>query len=173
MAMFCTKCGAALTPGTRFCTTCGAPVEEPVTAPETPVVEEVPAAPVAPTPVEPTPVPVQPAPAPVQPAPAPVQPVVAPVQYVPVQPVQQMTAAPKKEVAGVGRYFWTMLLFTIPVVGFIFSIIFSFAPRNKSFKNFSRAMMIWYIIAIVIAIAIIVLLSVLGKSIGSALEINW
>lgn len=168
MAMFCTKCGAALTPGTRFCTTCGASVEE------------VPAAPVAPTPVEPTPVPVQPTPVPVQPvvtpvqpAPAPVQPVVAPVQYVPVQPVQQMTAAPKEEVAGVGRYFWTMLLFTIPVVGFIFSIIFSFAPRNKSFKNFSRAMMIWYIIAIVIAIAIIVLLSVLGKSIGSALEINW
>ncbi len=58
--IFCTKCGAAHEPGTKFCTTCGNKMEEPVFAP---VAEEpAPAPAFAPIAEEPAPAPA-PAPA--------------------------------------------------------------------------------------------------------------
>lgn len=93
--------------------------------------------------------PAAPAPAP---APAPAQP-----QYQQAQPQYQqaqpqytvLTAAPEPDqTVSTARFFWFRILFVIPFVGFILSIIMSFAPRNVNFKHFARSYMIMYFIGI-------------------------
>lgn len=86
------------------------------------------------------------------PAPAPAQP-----QYQQAQPQYQqaqpqytvVTAAPEPDqTVSTARFFWFRILFVIPFVGFILSIIMSFAPRNVNFKHFARSYMIMYFIGI-------------------------
>ena len=113
----------------------------------------------------------QPAPAP---APAsPVVPVIAPIpapltpDNVP-SPVSSFKPEPttKNEVVSdadrkplsVGGAFWLLLLFAIPVVGFVCSIIFSVSGKKKSRKNLSRAVLIWKIIGIILALIFCILL---------------
>lgn len=85
-------------------------------------------------------------------APAPAQP-----QYQQAQPQYQqaqpqytvVTAAPEPDqTVSTARFFWFRILFVIPFVGFILSIIMSFAPRNVNFKHFARSYMIMYFIGI-------------------------
>lgn len=85
-------------------------------------------------------------------APAPAQP-----QYQQAQPQYQqaqpqytvVTAAPEPDqTVSTARFFWFRILFAIPFVGFILSIIMSFAPRNVNFKHFARSYMIMYFIGI-------------------------
>lgn len=92
------------------------------------------------------------APAAPAPAPAPAQP-----QYQQAQPQYQqaqpqytvVTAAPEPDqTVSTARFFWFRILFVIPFVGFILSIIMSFAPRNVNFKHFARSYMIMYFIGI-------------------------
>ena len=92
------------------------------------------------------------APAAPAPAPAPAQP-----QYQQAQPQYQqaqpqytvVTAAPDPDqTVSTARFFWFRILFVIPFVGFILSIIMSFAPRNVNFKHFARSYMIMYFIGI-------------------------
>ena len=59
---------------------------------------------------------------------------------------------PAKKVVGIFTYIGLFILFAIPLIGFISTIIFSFAPKSKSLKNFSRAMLIWKIVGILIAV---------------------
>lgn len=66
---------------------------------------------------------------------------------------KEIKVCDEDNLVGKGPFFWLLLLFSIPFFGFIASIVFSCAPRNKSLKNFSRAVLIWYIIGIVIAVA--------------------
>ena len=47
---------------------------------------------------------------------------------------------------GVGSFFGLDLLFGIPFIGFIFVIVMSFAPQNKTLKNFARSRLLRYII---------------------------
>ena len=79
------------------------------------------------------------------PAPAPAQP-----QYQQAQPQYTVvTAAPEPDqTVSTARFFWFRILFVIPFVGFILSIIMSFAPRNVNFKHFARSYMIMYFIGI-------------------------
>ncbi len=59
------------------------------------------------------------------------------------------------EIASVGRWFWFLLLYSVPVVGFIFLIITACGGfGNKSMTNFARANMIYLLIAVVIAVII-------------------
>lgn len=198
MAKFCIQCGKELTEDMIFCTNCGTKVYvEPKVEEVTPVVveevaqavvEEQPAAeevaqpvveevvqPVAPQPVpesQPAPAP-QPVPAYVReplPTPPPAyvqQPVQAkPVQQ-PVQP-QQVQQDKTNKIVGTGTFFWFKLLYAIPVVGFILSIIFSFAPKSKSLKNYSRATLIWYLIGIIfVAIIVLVMVLAFGSAVNS------
>lgn len=171
MARFCEKCGTQLDGVEAFCPNCGAPV---AAGPETPAAEtaaetvaaemnaaETAAAPAAPAEesasgsADGAPAafeysePAAPAPAP---APAPAQP-----QYQQAQPQYQqaqpqytvVTAAPEPDqTVSTARFFWFRILFVIPFVGFILSIIMSFAPRNVNFKHFARSYMIMYFIGI-------------------------
>jgi len=67
------------------------------------------------------------------------------------QPVAAAPAAdPTNKVVGTGTYFGLMLLFALPIIGFIACIIMCFAPKNKNLKHFARANLIWAIIALVI-----------------------
>ena len=132
MEKFCTKCGKQLTEGMVFCSDCGTKVDAEIQ-------------------MDPTPAP-QPVP---QPAP---QPFVTPVPQ-PVFTQQASVAESNDNVVGTAAFFWLKLAFVIPVVGFILSIILSFAPKNKSLKNYAKSTLIWYILGIV-AVGIFVLLSV-------------
>lgn len=71
-------------------------------------------------------------------------------QYQQAQPQYTVvTAAPEPDqTVSTARFFWFRILFVIPFVGFILSIIMSFAPRNVNFKHFARSYMIMYFIGI-------------------------
>lgn len=53
---------------------------------------------------------------------------------------------------GTSAYFWLSVLYSIPLLGFIFVLILSAVPRNRNLKNFTRAILVFYLIAIIIAL---------------------
>lgn len=58
----------------------------------------------------------------------------------------------KYQPIGPAQYFWLSVLFTIPVIGFIFLIIFSCSRANINRRNFARSYFIPYIITFIIVI---------------------
>ena len=154
MAKFCTECGKEIAQGVAFCTECGtkAPAD-PATA-TTETVTEAKDTKVE-TPVVHTP-PAQSYPAQQQIPPQPPQQAYPQPQQVYAQSVYQQpiyaqpAADPTTKVASTGTYFGLMLLFALPIIGFIACIIMAFAPKNKNIKHFARAMLIWTIIGLVI-----------------------
>jgi len=196
MGRFCAQCGKELAAENAFCPECGAPVpaapapepqpipaveaepvpapvlaEEPLSAPvEEPmpvetVVTEAPAA-------ESVPV-AEPVPVPVQEAPAPVAPPVAPPPPPPAAPAKpEKEPIPRGGKFGVLRtiaFMGLMLLFAVPLVGFIAGIIMTFAPKNRNIRSFARANVIFQAIAIVLCIAIAIgLFGILGAAAGTA-----
>lgn len=58
------------------------------------------------------------------------------------------------DVVGFGTYFGTSVLFAIPVVGWIASIVMSFAPKRRSLKNYSRVMMVWTTLGLILTVAL-------------------
>ncbi len=154
MSKFCTNCGAELADGAVFCTECGTKL-----APAEPQPEPVPTADPAPVPVEsPAPAMAEPASAvPATPAPAPAYP--APNPYQTQEPYQQpytaqpaASAPPAKEnkpVSTIG-FMLLQLLYVIPVVGFICSLVLAIAPRNKNVRHHALANFLWKIILLVL-----------------------
>ena len=144
---FCTKCGFKLEDHYLVCPNCGCAVEEPAKA-----------APVS-----------QPAPQPVpQPAPQPVP-----------QPVPQPYAAPSRTAPAAAAdlpdqykplspwaYFGLNLLFAVPIVGFIFLIVFSFKKTNINRRNYARSFFCALLIAAAVFITFLLVMLVLGKSTG-------
>ncbi len=66
----------------------------------------------------------------------------------------------------IGVFFWCGLLCALPVIGVIFTILFSLIPRNKNFKNFARALLAWYVIALIVFLIFAVIATfVMGQSI--------
>lgn len=53
---------------------------------------------------------------------------------------------------GTFTYFGLMFLYAIPIIGFIICLFNVFTAKNKNLKNFSKAMLIWLIIAIVLSV---------------------
>ena len=107
---------------------------------------------------------VQPAPvvaaAPVAPAPLTPETIAAPVSSSSAAPDTSVSEDVSKEnkPLSVGGAFWMLLLFAIPVVGLICSIIFSVAGKKKSRKNLSRAVLIWKVIGIILALVAFILI---------------
>ena len=48
-------------------------------------------------------------------------------------------------------FFGLILLFSIPLIGFIASIVLAFVPQNKNLKSFARAALIWMLIGMVVS----------------------
>lgn len=129
MAKFCVSCGREIADGVAFCTECGTPA--PADA-----AQEAP------------------------------QPYTPPVQQTAPSPAATATAAPPRAAAvpaeappagrngivGTGWFFGMMLLFAIPVIGWLVCLITAFASKNESKKHFARAMLIWLIIGLVLAV---------------------
>ena len=112
MAKFCGNCGFSLEDDARFCPECGTKTQEAPAATEEKKPEPIitpKAQPIPPVKAQAT----QPMPKPV--APQPVTPQSEPVDK-------------SNKIVKTGTFFGFMLLFAIPVIGFICAIIFSFAP---------------------------------------------
>lgn len=62
-------------------------------------------------------------------------------------------------------YFGYQLLFSIPIVGFIFLIIYSFDNDNINRKNFARSYWCRLLIVLIIVTIIIILTLILGVSV--------
>ena len=67
-----------------------------------------------------------------------------------VSPVQQ------EKPVHTGIFFGLEALFSIPLIGLIASVIFSFAPENKNLKNYARAKLIWCIISLLLSVLLII-----------------
>ena len=66
-----------------------------------------------------------------------------------------------------GKFFWSMLLCAIPVLGLLFTIIFSLIPLNKNFRSFARALLSWYIIGLIVTLIFAVIaIFVMGQSVA-------
>lgn len=59
-------------------------------------------------------------------------------------------------------YFGYNLLFGIPIIGFIFAIVFAFDDSNLNRKSYARSYFCGLIIAIVIAIVLLIIITALG-----------
>ena len=132
--MFCPNCGKEIKDGATFCEECGAKIIEPPKA--------------APEP-EPQPVP------PVQPTPQPI--------IVQQPPLTKDTLPAKFRPLGAWAYFGYSILFSIPIVGFIFLIVFSFSGKNINRRSFARSYWCW---AILLVIVIAVVLAIAAATTG-------
>lgn len=143
MARFCTECGAKLKDGAAFCSECGAKVpaaKQPGAAPETPPQIQA------------------------QPAAAEQQ------TYQPRQTYTvPVSTPPAVQPVSTAYYFWMMLLFAIPVVGLIVCLVTAFSGDDTSRKNFSRAVLIWILVAIVLSIIVAIAIAAVGGSIMNIL----
>ena len=170
MSKYCTNCGATLEDAAVFCPECGTPFGA-LAAEETPapeirpeLQEDILSEPAGPGP---EPEPVRPQPETVRPeqvrqtAP----PVPAPVPVPAAEPEKR-----SKEISTAG-YFWLMLLFAVPVVGFIAMLVFACAVKNKNLRNFARAHIVWVIVALITAIALWIVARIALKAAGA--EIDW
>lgn len=70
----------------------------------------------------------------------------------------------QSKTVGMGTYFLLMLVFALPVIGLIACIIMSFAPSNKSIKNYARATVIWTIISLVLVVALVIVGFAFGEA---------
>lgn len=158
MAKFCTGCGMELTDGLMFCTGCGtkvpegAPAEAPAVKEEIPAEEKVVKEPVM-----------------VQAQPEQQQQYIPPQQQQYTPPMQALQQA-ENHSASTAHFFWMMLVYALPLIGWIICIVMAFAPKNESKKHFARAILIWGIVGIVISIIGLIILSLLGGGIAEILS---
>lgn len=89
-----------------------------------------------------------------------------PVYQQPVYAPAPNAADAEDQTVSTARFFWFRVLFAIPLVGFILSIVMSFAPKNKSFKHFARSYMIMNFIAIGIVLVICCIVLATGASLA-------
>ncbi len=145
MANYCTGCGSEYANDTPFCSNCGARLKE--DKPEVSV-EYAPihnSEEIYPTAAVPIPQPKQPAPT--------VQTQIPPPPQVPADVPQSAPAQnndPATKVVSTASFWGLMLLFGLPIIGFIACIIMSFAPKNKNIKHMARAYLIWALIGIIV-----------------------
>lgn len=90
---------------------------------------------------------------------------------------EDLSLEPKKTV-GFWEFFGLIVLFAIPVVGFIACIVFMFSPKRQTLKNYARAVFTWMAVRLVTTIAVVLLvLSIVGTmvmpAINSSLNTNF
>ncbi len=68
-------------------------------------------------------------------------------------------------------YFVMMLLFSLPLVGLILAIVWGFSSEtNVNRKNFSRAHLIWYAIAVVLYVFLLIFMFAIMRFAAGAVE---
>lgn len=165
--MICKNCSAQIPDGSKFCTVCGHKiVVEPFVAPK----------PQQPPQTEPTQVPPQAQHMQTPPQTEPTQvPPQAPYTQIPPQvqqgppynlnDAQQQTVSKNPALDApltVLDFFLMSLLSFVPIIGFIFLLIWAFSGNtNINRKNYARAALIW----ILVSIGLVILLSIIGGGI--------
>lgn len=71
---------------------------------------------------------------------------------------------------GAWKYFLLQILFAIPIVGFVFLIIFSFKKSNINRRNFARSYWCFCLVGAVIGILFIILMLILGFGMSDVLD---
>lgn len=190
MEKFCTNCGATLEEGALFCSECGEKILPAGEAPDTNFV----AAAAAAVPAVAAQTVVQPAP---QPASVPFDPPRTDArpradyqnqnqyqyQSQPESFMHQETeygtvttaAASRSPEVKTSAYFWLILLFSIPVIGFISMLVMAFASKNKNIRHWCRAMLIWILIGLIVfgVLFLVILLALKGTGTTIDLEKIW
>jgi len=135
--MFCPKCGTNVPEGSKFCESCGNNMQQSEQSVHQVSPQESP----KPT-YNPNPAPAyQPQPRP-QPAPA-------------YQNNTVNIVDPRDKPYGIGGWFGSIFLSSIPIVGFILLLVWAFGSNtNKNKKNWAIAMLIFWVIAIVLGIVL-------------------
>lgn len=59
------------------------------------------------------------------------------------------------------------LLFSLPLIGLIFLLVFAFGDGNVNLKNFARSYLILIVIGLVLGLLVIVILGLLGVGLSS------
>lgn len=73
-------------------------------------------------------------------------------------------AASRSPEVKTSTYFWLMLLFAIPVIGFISVLVMAFASKNNNIKHWCRAMLIWILIGVIVSgvLTLVIVLALKG-----------
>lgn len=87
---------------------------------------------------------------------------VAPDRPAPTRPVSAAPAAPAPKLLGPWAYFGLQLLFSIPLVGFILLIVFSFDNSNLNRRNYARSYWCALIVGLVVAIVFGIIFAITG-----------
>ena len=64
------------------------------------------------------------------------------------------------------QYFWLSVLFSVPVVGFVFLIVFSFSKGNINRRSFARSHWCAAIIALIVVSVAAMLIVLTGSLVG-------
>ena len=67
---------------------------------------------------------------------------------------------PQYRPVSTSKYFWLAFLSALPFIGFIVTLILAIAGRNRNVKNFEKAILAYYIIALVICLIAIIVIGV-------------
>lgn len=76
-------------------------------------------------------------------------------QYNPTAPESVPQTEDASAVVGTGAFFGLELVFAIPLVGLIVSIILSFAPKNRNLRHYAQAKLIWAVIELAVTALLI------------------
>ncbi len=83
--------------------------------------------------------------------------------------------APVEEVksfksVGTAGYFFLMLLFALPIIGWLSCIIIALAAKNPSLKNFARAVLVWLVVGLIVLILLTMGALFFGQKILTAIN---
>ena len=70
---------------------------------------------------------------------------------------------------GAWSYFWLRVLFGVPVVGFIFLIIFSFSKGNLNRRNYARSFWCAWLVVAVIAVIFFLIVFIIALISGMSM----
>ena len=88
----------------------------------------------------------------------------------PAEKKEQELLPEKYKPMGAWGYFWLSILFSVPVVGFVFLIIFSISDGNISRRSFARSHWCSFILVAVVFIIVLIIASAAGMGIGELFE---
>lgn len=73
---------------------------------------------------------------------------------------------------GAWTYFWLSVLFAVPIVGFIFLIIFSFNDSNINRRSFARSYWCAYLIVAIALAVMLIFAAILGVGLIEAIQMH-
>ena len=104
-----------------------------------------------------------------RPQPAPPQ----PPAYIPLADTEPPKGS-RYAVISTAGYFGTILLFSLPLIGLIFCIVFACGgTKNRNRRNLAKAYLIFMIIALVLSVILVVLALVMGNWLQGLFQEAW